>query len=88
MERLLKPLSTSPDEHSAVNKAIEHSPTRTPPVCKHGAASASQTPRALPELHRPSGLFAPVRRGWRTYHDDHHQFLTGKNIFLKGTASS
>ena len=40
--------------------------------------------RAIPNYIARSGLFAPVRRGWRTYHDD-TTFLTGKNILLKGT---
>lgn len=40
--------------------------------------------RAIPNYIARSGLFAPVRRGWRAYHDD-ATFLTGKNILLKGT---
>lgn len=40
--------------------------------------------RAIPNYIARSGLFAPVRRGWRTFHDD-TTFLTGKNILLKGT---
>lgn len=40
--------------------------------------------RAIPNYIARSGLFAPVRRGWRMYHDD-TTFLTGKNILLKGT---
>lgn len=40
--------------------------------------------RAIPNYIARSGLFAPVRRGWRIHHDD-TTFLTGKNILLKGT---
>ncbi|CAM4225801.1 TrfA [Bordetella muralis] len=43
-----------------------------------------ETARAIPNYIARSAVFAPVRRGWRTLHDD-TVFLEGSNILLKGS---
>ncbi|MDX3893502.1 TrfA [Pusillimonas sp.] len=44
----------------------------------------NETARAIPNYIARSAIFAPVRRGWRTMHDD-TVFLEGSNILLKGS---
>ncbi|MFW7341832.1 TrfA [Pollutimonas sp. H1-120] len=44
----------------------------------------NETARAIPNYIARSAIFAPVRRGWRTMHDD-AVFLEGSNILLKGS---
>lgn len=44
----------------------------------------NETARAIPNYIARSAIFAPVRRGWRTLHDD-TVFLEGSNILLKGS---
>jgi len=43
-----------------------------------------ETARAIPNYIARSAIFAPVRRGWRTLHDE-TVFLEGSNILLKGS---
>jgi len=44
----------------------------------------NETARAIPNYIARSAIFAPVRRGWRTLHDE-TVFLEGSNILLKGS---
>jgi len=82
MERLSNRLAQA-NEHAG-EQDHEHSPADTTNGVNMVLPGLSDTARAIPNYIARSGLFAPVRRGWRTYHDD-TTFLTGKNILLKGT---
>lgn len=44
----------------------------------------NETARAIPNYIARSAIFAPVRRGWRTLHDE-TVFLEGSKILLKGS---
>jgi len=82
MERLSNRLAQANEHASELDH--EHSQPNTASGATMVLPGLSDTARAIPNYIARSGLFAPVRRGWRTYHDD-TTFLTGKNILLKGT---